>query len=78
MIKWSSLTRKVVGHVGFFKTYYNTRQSFLSQGMIKDVQKYVAKCNKCQRNKNESIMTLTLLHLYNSKPKVELNIDGLD
>lgn len=31
------------GHVGFYKTYYNIRQSFYSKGMSKEIHKYVAK-----------------------------------
>jgi hypothetical protein len=51
------------GHVGFFKTYYNARQSFYWKEMNKDIQKFVAECNTCQRNKNENVMTPGLLHL---------------
>ena len=50
------------GHVGFFKTYYNTRQSFYWKGMYKDIQKYVVECDTCQRNKSENVMTPRLLH----------------
>jgi hypothetical protein len=45
------------GHVGFFKTYYNARQSFYWKGMNKDIQKFVVECDICQRNKNENVMT---------------------
>lgn len=34
-------------YVGFFKTYYNTRQSFFWKGMSNDIKNYVAECNKC-------------------------------
>jgi hypothetical protein len=37
------------GHVGFFKTYYNIRQSFFWKGMRSEIQKYVAECDTCQR-----------------------------
>ena len=50
------------GHVGFFKTYYNAKQSFYWKGMYKDIPKYVAECDTCQRNKNENVMTPGLLH----------------
>jgi len=52
-------------HVGFFKTYYNARQSFFWKGMSRDVQKYVAECDKYQRNKSENIMTPRLLQRLN-------------
>jgi hypothetical protein len=50
------------GHVGFFKTYYNARQSFYWKGMNKEIQIFVAECEICQRNKNENVMTPRLLH----------------
>jgi hypothetical protein len=49
-------------HVGFFKTYYNARQSFYWKGMNKDIQRFVVECEICQRNKNENVMTSGLLH----------------
>jgi hypothetical protein len=30
--------------------------------MNKDIQKFVAECDTCQRNKNENVMTPGLLH----------------
>ena len=36
-----------VGHVGFYKTYYNERKSFFWKGMNTDIDKYVAKCDTC-------------------------------
>ena len=54
-----------VEHVGFFKTYYNAHQSFFWKGMSHDIQKYVAECDKFQRNKSENIMTPRLLHPLN-------------
>ena len=49
-------------HVNFFKTYYNAKQSFYWKGMYKDIQKYVAECDTCQRNKSENVMSPRLLH----------------
>jgi hypothetical protein len=43
------------GHVGFLKTYYNIHQSFFWKGMWSDIQKYVAECDTCQRQKFETI-----------------------
>ena len=51
--------------VGYFKTYYNARQSFFWKGMSNDIQKYVVECDKCRRNKSENITTLGLLHPLN-------------
>ena len=50
------------GHVGFFKTYYNARQSFYGKGIYNGIQNYVAECDTCQRNKSENVRTLGLLH----------------
>jgi hypothetical protein len=50
------------GHAGFFKTYYNARQSFFWKGMSAYIQKYVAECDLCQRNKSENILTPGVLH----------------
>ena len=52
----------VVGHVGFYKTYYNARKSFFWKGMNADIDKYVAECDTCQRNKPKNISSLGLLH----------------
>ena len=60
----------VVGHVGFFKTYDNARQSFYWKGMYKEIQKYVAECDTCQRKKGKNLVTpglLYLLHIPNQK-----------
>ena len=43
------------GHVDFFKTYHNIRQSLFWKGMKADIQKYVAKCDMCQRQKFEMV-----------------------
>ena len=53
------------GHVGYFKTYYNAPQSFSWKSMSHDIKKYVAECDKCQRNESENIMTPGLLHPLN-------------
>jgi hypothetical protein len=50
------------GHVGLFKTYYNLQRSFFWKGMSSYIQKYVAKCDLCQRKKNENVLTPRLLH----------------
>ena len=35
---------------------------FFWKGMQKDIQHYVAECDKCQLNKSKNILTLGLLH----------------
>ena len=50
------------GHMGLFKSYYSGRRSFLWKGMRKDIQLYVAECDKCQRNKSKNILIPGLLH----------------
>ena len=55
----------LAGHVGFFKTYYNAHQCFFWKGMSRDIQKYVAECDTCQKNKSENIMTPGLLNPLN-------------
>jgi hypothetical protein len=67
-------------HVGFFKTYYNARQSFFWKGMSADIQKYVAECDLCQRNKSENILTpgvLHPLHITNQKWE-EISMDFIE
>jgi hypothetical protein len=69
-----------VGHVGFFKTYYNAQRSFFWKGMSADIPKYVAECDLCQRNKNENVSTpglLHLLHIPNQKWK-EISMDFIE
>jgi hypothetical protein len=66
--------------MGFFKTYYNAHQSFFWKGMSKDIQKYVAECDQCQRNKSENVMTPGLLHplhIPNQKWE-EISMDFID
>jgi len=48
--------------------------------MHKDIQKYVAECDTCQRNKSENIMTLGLLHpLHIPKTKwEEISMDFIE
>ena len=38
----------IAGHVGFFKTYYNIRQSLFWKGMCSDIHKYVVECDTYQ------------------------------
>ena len=69
-----------VGHVRFFKYYYNGGRSFFFKLMQKYIQQYVAKCNKCQRNKCENILTpglLQPLHIPNQKWE-EISMDFID
>jgi hypothetical protein len=67
-----------VGHVGFFKTYYNAHQSFFWKGMSKDIHKYIAECDQFQRNKSENVMTPGLLHLLHiPNKKMGRNINEL-
>ena len=40
------------GHQGFFKTYDRIKTRYRWKGMKKDVQKYIRKCVKCQKNKS--------------------------
>lgn len=66
-----------VGHVGFFKTYYNAHKSFYWKGMNKDIWKYVVEYDICQTNKNENAMSPGLLHplhIHNQKWK-EISMD---
>ena len=49
------------GHLGFLKTYHRVKQDFFWEGLKGDVQKFVAECLVCQRNKGETIKTLGLL-----------------
>jgi hypothetical protein len=48
--------------------------------MNKDIQKFVAECDTCQRNKNENVMTQGLLHplhIPNQKWE-EISMDFID
>ena len=49
------------GHSGFLKTYHRVKQDFFWEGLKGDVQKCVAECLVCQRNKGETIKTPGLL-----------------
>jgi len=51
----------IVGHVGFFKTYYNICQSFFWKGMQSEIRKYVVECDTFQWKKFETITPLDLL-----------------
>ena len=58
------------GHVGFFKTYHNTCQSFFWEGMKTDIHKYVAECDTCERQKFETMDPLGIqqpLHIPTQK-----------
>ena len=54
-----------MGHVCFFKTYHNTRQSFFWKGIKTDIQKCMAECDTCQRQKLETVAPLGLLQPLN-------------
>ncbi|XP_062003229.1 uncharacterized protein LOC133720775 [Rosa rugosa] len=43
------------GHSGFLRTYTHLARSFAWPGMRRDVKRYVASCDQCQRNNYESI-----------------------
>ena len=69
-----------VGHVGFYKTYYNERESFVLKGMNSEIHKYVAECDTCQRNKAENISSprlLNPLHIPNQKWE-EISMDFIE
>ena len=69
-----------VGHVRFFKYYYNGRRSFFWKLMQKYIQQYVAECNKCHRTKSENVLTLGLIqpiHIPNQKWE-EISMDFID
>ena len=58
-----------MGHVGFFKTYHNIRQSFFWNIMTIDIQKYVVECDTCQRKKFEMVAPLGLLQPLHIPPQ---------
>lgn len=41
----------LAGHLGSDKTYHNMRRTFYWPRMARDVKRYVASCEQCQRNK---------------------------
>jgi len=65
-----------VGHVRFYKTYYNIQQEFYWKGMSKEFQKYVAKGDICQRNKVKMFQTRVATSTTHSKSKVGGDFDG--
>nr|MDZ8005255.1 RNase H-like domain-containing protein [Nostoc sp. DedSLP05] len=51
----------MAGHSGYLKTYERLVQNFYWKGMKKDVQKFVAECDTCQRQKGETVASPGLL-----------------
>ena len=51
----------VGGHSGGERTYQRLKQAFYWKGMKKAVLQFVAECDICQRNKNETVATPGLL-----------------
>ena len=53
---------------------------FFWKGMQKDIQQYVAECDKCQRNKRKNVLTQGLLQpLHNPNQKwEEISMDFID
>ncbi|GFS33773.1 O-fucosyltransferase family protein [Actinidia rufa] len=49
------------GHSGRERTYRRLKQGFHWKGMKKDVFKFMAECDTCQRNKNETVASPGLL-----------------
>lgn len=49
------------GHSGGERTYQRLKQAFYWRGMKQDIIRYVAECDVCQRNKNETVATPGLL-----------------
>ena len=54
-------TSPLGGHSGFLKTYHRVKKDFFWDGLNSDIQKFVAECLVCQRNKVETIKTPGLL-----------------
>ena len=40
-----------IGHEGYHKTYQRLRKSYYWNGMVNDIKRIIAKCEKCQLNK---------------------------
>ncbi|KAF7116358.1 hypothetical protein RHSIM_RhsimUnG0031100 [Rhododendron simsii] len=49
------------GHSGGERSYYRLKQAFYWKGMKRAVLKFVAECDTCQRNKNETVASPALL-----------------
>ena len=49
------------GYSTFLKIYHQVKQDFFWEGLNVDVQKFVVECLVCQRNKEETIKTPSLL-----------------
>jgi hypothetical protein len=49
------------GHSEFTKTYDRVKRSFFWDGMKQDLQNFMAKCDVCQRNKEEIVKSLGTL-----------------
>jgi hypothetical protein len=54
-------TSPVGGHSGFLKTYHRVKKDFFWDGLKINVQRFVAECLVCQKNKVETIKTPGLL-----------------
>ena len=51
----------LASHMGIFKTYRKLRKILFWKGLKEDIQKYVNKCNVCQKNKSELTFPAILL-----------------
>ena len=54
-------TSPLGGHSQFLKTYHRVKKDFFWDGLKSDIQKFVAECLVCQKNKVETIKTPGLL-----------------
>ena len=54
-------TSPLGGYSGFLKTYHRVKKEFFWDGLKSDIQKFVAECLVCLRNKVETIKTPGLL-----------------
>ena len=50
-------TSPLGGHSGFLNTYHRVKKEFFWDGLKYDIQKFVAECLVCQKNKGEAIKT---------------------
>lgn len=51
----------LVGHLGYFKTYRQLRETFTWKGLKNDVLRYVKECTTCKQNKAEHTYPAGLL-----------------